>query len=107
MNGHEAIHVRSLGLAAASDADVFAKAVELQAVLVSEDTDFGALLARRKAPAPSLILLRTADPLTADEQVELILRELPLVIDDLAEGAILVLGRGRARLRPLPIRPSD
>lgn len=101
--GHDAVHVRELGMGAATDGEIFAKAADLGAVIVSEDTDFGAILARRKAPAPSLILIRSADPLTPDEQVSLILRQLPGVAVDLASGAILVLGRGRARLRRLPV----
>jgi predicted nuclease of predicted toxin-antitoxin system len=105
--GHNARHLRSLGLQHASDVEVFTLAVNETAVLVTEDTDFGALLAADNAIAPSLILLRSADPLTADQQCALILAELPLAEHELGQGAILVLGRGRARLRPLPLRPED
>jgi predicted nuclease of predicted toxin-antitoxin system len=105
--GHEAVHVRALGMGRDTDAEIFEKAVELGAIVVSEDTDFGALLAQRGTGLPSLVLLRTADPLTPEQQASLIVSELPLVRDDLAQGAILVLGRGRARLRPLPIASPD
>lgn len=101
--GHQAIHLRELGRQRAEDEEIFEMAVERQEVLVSEDTDFGALLARRATRSPSLILLRSADPLTPDQQAALILAELPLAETELDAGAILVLGRGRARLRSLPI----
>ena len=105
--GHEVTHVRDLAMARASDEEIFAKAVELGAVIVSEDTDFGALLARRRVRVPSLILLRSADPLRPDQQASVIAAALPVAEVELRRGAILVLGRGRARLRPLPIAGSE
>ena len=79
----------------ATDAEIFDKAVELGAIVVSEDTDFGALLAQRGTAVPSLVLLRTADPVTPEQQASLIVGELALVENDLEQGAILVLGRSR------------
>lgn len=78
------------------------RAASEHAVLVMEDTDFGAILARRQAAQPSLILFRSADPLTPDQQAALLLVELPLVERELTAGAVLVLGRSRPRLRLLP-----
>jgi hypothetical protein len=37
-------------------------------VLVSEDTDFGALLAQQRTVAPSFLLLRNYEPMTPDER---------------------------------------
>ncbi len=46
-------------------------------VLVSEDTDFGELLARQCTVAPSFVLLRTYEPMTPDEQAAVLLANLP------------------------------
>jgi predicted nuclease of predicted toxin-antitoxin system len=45
--GHHAIHVRAVGLAAAADTEVFAKAAAEDRVLIAQDTDFAQLLATR------------------------------------------------------------
>jgi hypothetical protein len=55
------------GLSRASDDDVLALAVAKGRVLVSEDTDFGALIARSGARVPSFVLIRAAEPLTPDD----------------------------------------
>ena len=46
-------------------------------VLVSEDTDFGELLARQCTVVPSFVLLRTYEPMTPDEQAAVLLANLP------------------------------
>lgn len=57
-SGHDAVHVRDLGLPGGSDAEVMDQAVASDRVIVSADTDFGALLAHTRADKPSVILVR-------------------------------------------------
>lgn len=103
--GLDAEHVRDHGLQAEPDEVILEFAREHALVLVSEDTDFGELLARQRAAAPSFLLLRTNGPMPPDEHAALLLRNIPQVVADLEAGAVVVLGRDRIRVRQLPLLP--
>lgn len=105
--GYDAVHVAERGLSAAEDHEIIEAARAEGRVVVSEDTDFGALLALTGADAPSFVLIRGAEPLTPDEQASLLIANLPTVAAELEEGAIVVLARGRLRVRPLPVRRDE
>jgi len=102
-NGHDAAHVRDYGLQTADDDVIFALAKKEGRVLVSADTDFGTLLALSKETEPSVLLLRSVASHRPDYQVALLLANLPTVEDFLARGSIVVIERGRIRVRQLPI----
>ena len=102
--GHDAVAVGEVGLAGASDDDILNHAIASERVIISHDTDFGSLLAFRRLGAPSFILIRSSDPLTPDEQADLIADNLDVVSDDVAAGAIIVFARGRLRSRRLPLQ---
>jgi predicted nuclease of predicted toxin-antitoxin system len=103
--GIDATHVRDNDLQHATDSVILEFARQHAFVLVSEDTDFGELLARQCTVAPSFVLLRTYEPLTPDEQAAVLLANLPRLHDDLAQGAIVVIERSRLRVRCLPVLP--
>ena len=100
--GHEAVHVADIGMLAASDA-ILAHAAAAGQVIVAADTDFGELLAVAGAVRPSVVLLRSADHLTPDQQGGLLVTNLPAVTAELDAGAVVSIARGRLRVRPLPV----
>ena len=99
--GHDAVHVRDLGLATAEDGIIFDVAHAEERVIVSADTDFGALLAEHQDIKPSFILFRRV----ADEpqqQLAILLANLDSIIESLVRGSVVVIEQRRIRVRPLP-----
>lgn len=95
-------HLKQLNLLGHPDDEVMAAARADQRVLVSADTDFGELLARSAAVAPSLILFRQGNR-TPEHQAETIKANLDDIADDLADGAVVVFTNDRIRIRKLPV----
>jgi predicted nuclease of predicted toxin-antitoxin system len=60
--GHDAVHVRDIGLRTASDDEIINYAISTDRIVISHDTDFGTLLAYRELSKPSFILIRSSDP---------------------------------------------
>ena len=85
--GHDAVHVRDLGMQAAPDEAVLERARANGQVLISADTDFGGLLARSRASNPSVILIRRLVGRRAAEQASIILANLDQVAEDLTAGS--------------------
>lgn len=102
--GHDAVAVRDLELQDAPDDEILDRALNDDRVIISHDTDFGTLLAVRRQSKPSFVLVRSADPLTADQVAGLIIDNLDVMADDLAAGAIATFSRGHLRSRRLPLQ---
>lgn len=103
--GLDATHVRDHEMQHAADVMIMGYAREHSFVVVSEDTDFGELLARQRAVAPSLVLLRTYEPMTPDEQAAVLVANMSGLVEHLAQGAVAVVERTRLRVRRLPLLP--
>lgn len=101
--GHDAIHARDLGLSTAPDPVVLQVAVDDGRVLLTLDTDFGTLLAYSGDATPSVVRFRGEVTRRAEGQARLLVANLEQFDADLAEGALVVIGDNRIRVRSLPI----
>jgi len=106
--GFESIHVRDVDLLTATDQAILDYAAANGLVIISADSDFGELLAvSRGAVRPSVVLLRSADRLTPDQQAAVLVANLAAVADELETGALVSIARGRVRIRSLPILGAE
>lgn len=100
---HDAVHVRDLGLASASDPVVLQAALDAERVLLTLDTDFGRLLAHSGAALPSVVLFRGEITRRPEGQAAVLLANLGQLEFVLAQGALVVIGDRLLRVRSLPI----
>lgn len=101
------MHVRDYGLQSAEDEVVFDRAAEEGRILVSADTDFGMLLALRKAKKPTAILFHRTPGRRPKAQLSLLLANLPMMAEALEQGSAVVLDDLRVRIRAHPVtRPA-
>lgn len=100
--GHDAVHVRTLGLERATDAALVERARAESSVILTFDLDFGDILALGVLHKPSVILCRLAD-----ERAESVNQHLSTVLaerlSDLESGALILVEDSRYRVRKLPI----
>ena len=96
--GYDATHIRDYGMAAATDEELAAREGH---ILVSADTDFGALLLMRKDDRPSVILFRGKSQRRPEKQIAVLLDRLPSLAETLAQGSIVVFDGEAIRIRQL------
>jgi predicted nuclease of predicted toxin-antitoxin system len=101
--GHDAVHVGEVLRLNAPDVDILEHAAREERVIVAADTDFGDLLASRRAAEPSVVLFHRQTGRRPREQAALLLANLSSVELDLRDGAVVVVEERRVRVRPLPI----
>lgn len=97
----EAEHWSSIGDAAAADTEIAVYAREHGFVILTQDTDFGTMLAITQETKPSVIQIRSDD--AAPEAIRTrVVHALKQMQSELRAGAILTIDVSRARLRLLP-----
>ena len=102
-SGYDALHVRDIDLQAVPDELVFAAAERSERVIVSADTDFGALLALRRSASPSFILFRKTTGVRPSAIATQLLDLLPRYQQEIESGCILTVTNDLVRIRRLPI----
>lgn len=103
-SGFDAVHVADLELVTASDDVILDRANAAGFVVVTADSDFGALLALQRATSPSVLHLRRVAELAPEQHAALLAANLPQIAEDLERGAIVSLSPNRLAIRDLPIR---
>jgi predicted nuclease of predicted toxin-antitoxin system len=101
--GYEVVHVAPLGLLTASDTEIFDRAAESGDVVITADSDFSMLLAARASARPSVVLLRQVAELPMQAHADLLIANLPAVLGDLDQGAVVSMSPARLAVRRLPI----
>lgn len=100
--GYPTIHWSSIGHAAASDEEIMSYAQQHGHTVLTEDLDFGILLARNRLTGPSVVQLRTGANLP--RQIGLrVLEALGRGQLHLEAGALLSIGASHSRITLLPI----
>ncbi|WP_419552284.1 DUF5615 family PIN-like protein [Candidatus Poriferisodalis sp.] len=101
--GHETLHVGDVDMLTAADETILEWAAEHGYVVATSDSDFGALLFRRRSVSPSVIHLRGVSHQSPDAHAALLVESLPVLAEALEAGAVVSLSPTRIRVRDLPI----
>ncbi|HEY6137143.1 MAG TPA: DUF5615 family PIN-like protein [Thermoanaerobaculia bacterium] len=103
--GFAAVHWSDLGDARAKDRAIMVYAREHGFVVFTHDLDFGIILAVTHALGPSVIQVRTQDPLP-EIVGKLVITAIQTYQSLLERGALVTIDPRRSRARVLPIVPG-
>jgi predicted nuclease of predicted toxin-antitoxin system len=100
--GFEAIHWSEIDAGDAPDQDLLRWAADHQYVLLTNDLDFGAILAATQSRRPSVVQIRS-DLLAPEAIGEAVLAAIRRAHQDILDGALLSIDPTRFRVRILPL----
>lgn len=100
--GIDAEHVADLGIARSTDAEILQTARDRDAIVVTLDADFHALLATTHATVPSVIRIRI-EGLKGDDTAEIVEEVLNSSQTELEAGAAVTVTQNGIRIRLLPL----
>jgi len=101
--GHHAVHWSVVGPAEAEDVELMAWARTHGFVVLTNDLDFGAILAATQTEGPSVLQIRSG-AVSPRYLGERLLQALERFEKDLLAGALITVDERRERARLLPIR---
>jgi predicted nuclease of predicted toxin-antitoxin system len=99
--GHDAVHLRELGLQQALDGDVYALATRDRRVILTFDLDFAEIAATAGSALPSVVIFRLNDT-RVGRLIERLAIALRNSATSLSAGAIVVVDDSRIRIKELP-----
>jgi predicted nuclease of predicted toxin-antitoxin system len=102
----QAVHWTSIGNIQALDDEIMAFAAERDYVVLTNDLDFGAILAVTHGEKPSVVQIRSGN-LDPDFIGQHVMRALRQLKDELQIGALVTVEPASTRLRLLPLKPKD
>ena len=104
--GYDATHLYQEGLEKLADADILAKALREERIVLTHDLDFGELVAASGAKLPSIITfrLRNMHPDRVNIYMEEVVGNHQNVLE---QGAAISITEGKLRVRLLPIKKED
>lgn len=100
--GHDAVHLAEQGLNRMVDGDILQKARQENRIVLTNDLDFGELLAASRGNLPSVITFRLKDmrPLNVGKHLFSIINQQAGALD---QGVIISVTEKKIRIRNLPI----
>jgi predicted nuclease of predicted toxin-antitoxin system len=101
-SGIEAKHWSAIGAANAGDPEIMAYAKEHGLIVLTNDLDFGSILAATGGDAPSVVQLR-ADDCRVESIGEVVIRSIVQAQDQIAAGALVTIETSKLRITSLPI----
>ncbi len=104
--GHDCVHVSEIGMSKASDEEILAFSLGRNAVVVTLDADFHAILAVSGAQGPSVIRMRLQG-LGAAEVVEVVRKVLASFEGELNRGSLITVKALKTTCHRLPIGISE
>ena len=100
--GFEAVHWSKVGSPSATDTELMRWAVENDHTVLTNDLDFGAILAATRGTKPSVVQVR-GELLSPRAIGSTVVRVMRLAME-LVDGALISVDTTHARLRILPLR---
>ena len=100
-SGHDAVHWSTVGRQDAPDVEIMRWATDNDRIVLTNDLDFGAILASSNRQRPSVVQLR-ADVLGPDHAGPAVAGAVEMARAELEAGALLTVDMTRFRARILP-----
>ena len=99
--GFEAAHWSTLGASNAPDTEIMAFAKAKDYIVLTNDLDFGSILASTHGDKPGVVQIRSGDirPEVIGKTVVIALRQME---GELVDGALVTVDQDRTRLKVLP-----